>query len=206
MSDTTDRAEISDAKQPKRQDDRQQRILDVTLRLLEERALGEITMTMIADEAGISRAWLYKLFPDLGSLYAELFSRIQPVFFHTVDSPPPLGSGLLKYMIDRCDTYLDLPVGSAILASYALNGGEHTSSSLIGLRDRFLETLERVWVEPIVSLGNEPDFARASVLTFMNVVLGLVVAVGQARISRESAHTCLVTSITGIVGDLHGLD
>jgi len=162
-------------------------------------------MTMIADEAGISRAWLYKLFPDLGSLYAELFSRIQPVFFHTVESPPPLNSGLLAYMVDRCDTYLDLPVGAAILASYAINGGEHTSSSLIGLRDRFLETLEAVWVGPIVQLGNDPDTARASVLTFMNVVLGLVVAVGQGRVSREAARRCLVTSITGIVGDLNGL-
>jgi AcrR family transcriptional regulator len=189
----------------RRYDDRLQTLLDVTLRILEERALGEITMKMIADEAGISRAWLYKFFPDLASLYAELFSRVQPVYFHSRENPPPIGRGLADYMAARSDVYLDLPVGCAMLATYALNGGRHTSASLVSLRDRFLDTINDVWVEPIVALGNDREDVYAAVLTLTNTILGLVIAVGQGLTTREAARACLTVTSGAVVGSLVGL-
>jgi AcrR family transcriptional regulator len=180
-------------------------ILEATLRMLEERSLADITMTAIADEAGISRAWLYRLFPDLATLYSELFMRMQPIFFHTFQSRPPIDQNLREYLSARCDHYLDMPVGVAILGSYALNGGQHSSATFEALRGKIFATLEEVWVDPIVPLGNDRVDVRAKVLVFMNTLFGLVIAMNAGDIDRPSARSSLEVVIDAVARSLNGL-
>jgi AcrR family transcriptional regulator len=52
-----------------------QATLDATARLVTERGLTSVTMSAVAQEAGIGRATLYKYFPDLDAILAAWHER-----------------------------------------------------------------------------------------------------------------------------------
>jgi Transcriptional regulator len=57
------------------------RLLDATERCLRRSGIRRTTMIEIANEAGISRAWLYRHFPDKASLILAALARIDEVFW-----------------------------------------------------------------------------------------------------------------------------
>ena len=57
------------------------RLLDATARSLARSGIRRTTMTEIANEAGISRAWLYRHFPDKASLVLAALARIDELFW-----------------------------------------------------------------------------------------------------------------------------
>ena len=57
------------------------RLLDATERCLRRSGLKRITMTDVAREAGLSRAWLYRQFPDKSSLVLATLARIDEQFW-----------------------------------------------------------------------------------------------------------------------------
>lgn len=57
------------------------RLLDATERCLRRSGIRRTTMIEIANEAGISRAWLYRHFPDKASLVLAALARIDEVFW-----------------------------------------------------------------------------------------------------------------------------
>jgi AcrR family transcriptional regulator len=57
------------------------RLLDATERCLRRSGLKRITMTDVAREAGLSRAWLYRKFPDKSSLVLATLARIDEQFW-----------------------------------------------------------------------------------------------------------------------------
>jgi AcrR family transcriptional regulator len=50
-------------------------ILDTTAKLVAEHGLGAVTMSLVATEAGIGRATLYKYFPDVEAILAAWHER-----------------------------------------------------------------------------------------------------------------------------------
>ena len=57
------------------------RLLDATEQCLRRSGIRRTTMTQIANEAGISRAWLYRHFPDKASLVLAALARIDEEFW-----------------------------------------------------------------------------------------------------------------------------
>ncbi len=56
-------------------DQQRSRILDAVKRLLDEHPDEELTITAVADEAGVTRPTVYKYFPDLHHIVAETAAR-----------------------------------------------------------------------------------------------------------------------------------
>jgi AcrR family transcriptional regulator len=98
-------------------------ILDTTAALAEQRGLLSLTMSEIADQAGIGRATLYKYFPDLESiLFAWHERQVAGHLEHLAtirDRPGPARQRL-----------------SAVLEAYALTTHEHHSNELAALLHR----------------------------------------------------------------------
>ena len=57
------------------------RLLDATERCLRRSGLKRITMTEVAREANLSRAWLYRQFPDKSALILAALARIDEQFW-----------------------------------------------------------------------------------------------------------------------------
>ncbi|QKT06944.1 TetR/AcrR family transcriptional regulator [Gordonia sp. X0973] len=53
-----------------------ERLLDVADALLAEKGIRATTMSTVADRAGVSRAWLYRLFPDKNALLGAALMRL----------------------------------------------------------------------------------------------------------------------------------
>ena len=58
-----------------------ERILDAAERCLQDRGIRTTTMAGIADDAGISRAWLYRNFPNKDALIAAALIRRDEEFW-----------------------------------------------------------------------------------------------------------------------------
>ncbi len=61
--------------------DTRDRMLDATERCLRRSGLRRTTMTEVAQEAGLSRAWLYRQFPDKASLVLATLARTDQQFW-----------------------------------------------------------------------------------------------------------------------------
>jgi AcrR family transcriptional regulator len=59
----------------------EQQFLDAAVRCLERSGIRRTTMVQVADEAGVSRAWLYRNFPDKASLLGAALLRQDEVFW-----------------------------------------------------------------------------------------------------------------------------
>jgi AcrR family transcriptional regulator len=59
----------------------EQQFLDAAERCLERSGIRRTTMVQVADEAGVSRAWLYRHFPDKASLLGAALLRQDEVFW-----------------------------------------------------------------------------------------------------------------------------
>jgi AcrR family transcriptional regulator len=57
------------------------RILDATAESLAQQGIRRTTMAAVADSAGVSRAWLYRFFPDKPSLIGAALIRMDEVFW-----------------------------------------------------------------------------------------------------------------------------
>lgn len=60
-----------------------ERLLDATERCLRRDGIRRTTMAGVAEEAGISRAWLYRQFPDKSSLLGAALVRMDEVFWES---------------------------------------------------------------------------------------------------------------------------
>jgi AcrR family transcriptional regulator len=61
--------------------DTERQFLDAAERCLRRTGIRRTTMVQIADEAGVSRAWLYRHFPDKGSLLGAALLRQDEAFW-----------------------------------------------------------------------------------------------------------------------------
>nr|WP_239523012.1 TetR/AcrR family transcriptional regulator [Geodermatophilus normandii] len=88
--------------------------LDATAALVVERGLASVTMSAIAEQAGIGRATLYKYFPDVDAVLTAWHERqVERHLAHLVDVADRAGSGRRL---------------EAVLLAYAALSGQHDGS------------------------------------------------------------------------------
>jgi len=170
-------------------------LIDAASELLRERGLTGVTMSMVADRAGISRTWAYNFYTDVNAIYRDLFNKVQKEFFNNPDTTFEHYSGLPEFFEQNVSRYLELPVAYAILASHAMNTGHNPSAEIAELRADIIEDFEQSWVGPFVALGVDRGGVMASVVACQNALFGLVVAVDSGWITREDARSRLFATI-----------
>jgi AcrR family transcriptional regulator len=88
------RAELLQALELEPEPAARERVLEAAVRLLQARALNDLSMDELAVEAGISRANLYRLFPGKAALFRAVliayspFTPVMAIFDRLGDRPP----------------------------------------------------------------------------------------------------------------------
>jgi AcrR family transcriptional regulator len=170
-------------------------LVDSISDLLRERGFAGVTMSMVADRAGISRTWAYNFFPDVNAIYKELFNHVQATFFEADEGSFDNLEELPAFFDRHVSRYLDLPIAYAILGSYVLNTGYDPSPEIAELRSMLLADFGETWIEPFVALGVPRGEVMASVIACTNTLFGLVVAMDRGWITREDARSRLRATI-----------
>jgi len=57
------------------------RLLDATVESLQEHGIRRTTVAQVAERAGVSRAWLYRHFPDKAALVGAALIRLDEAFW-----------------------------------------------------------------------------------------------------------------------------
>jgi AcrR family transcriptional regulator len=180
-------------------EDRFNAIVAAARELIEQGGVSAVTLTAIALRSGVSRQWLYEFFPDINSVFAFVYAEGRRDHFHEDRAPEHAGESLRDYLMRRAAIYLDLPVASAIIGVHALNGGLKKSASDLSLRDSIYANLQAVWVEPMVERGFARDDLFASIVSVVNVIFGLVIAIDNGYTTREVAERRLSVTIEAVM-------
>ncbi len=185
-------------------DERVHALVRAANELIMENGISDVSLTAIATRSGVSRQWLYEFFPDIDAIYAALYQDARIRFLAADIAPPTEPGELSRYLKDLTVLYLSLPAPAAMVGSYAINGGLRDSPSAKALRESILGNLDRLWVTPMVSFGYRREELIASVITMMNSVFGLVIAVHSGLTSKEVATRRLSGVIDAVVTEAFG--
>jgi AcrR family transcriptional regulator len=167
-------------------------ILDVTAAMVTEHGLHSVTMSQIADEAGIGRATLYKYFPDVGAILLAWHDR------HVVGH------------LEQLTSIRDRPgaVGErleAVLEAYALmtharpRGTElaafvHRGAHLDHSQRRLTDLIEDLLTEASQSGEVRDDIPPAELASYC---LHALSAAGEMR-SKAAVHRLVAVTLAGL--------
>jgi AcrR family transcriptional regulator len=180
-------------------DERRQRVFDAACQLIVENGAQSVTISSLALRMGVSRQWIYSIFPDLESIYMSIYAEVRQQFLVEEGSPPSSRheiSALLKY---RSSRYLAMPPACAVVALAALHHGFVSASVDVDLRRAIYSNIERTWVAPLVAAGFERDALFGNILVYMNVMFALVIAMSQGLTTMEYAQANLDDIVDGLL-------
>ena len=160
------------------------RLLDATERCLRRSGLRRITMTDVAREAGLSRAWLYRQFPDKSSLVFATLARIDGQFWDDAHARVAAARGLPAQVAEAVAMSRAQKPGALLLE---LKAGEPEAFAEVmgtGLREMMpgMATFWHSYLEDAKVCGEirpDLDVVRAGEWV-MRMVLSLVTVPGHA--------------------------
>ncbi|MET9605185.1 helix-turn-helix domain-containing protein [Streptomyces sp. NPDC006512] len=127
-------------------DERRAQLLDVGARLFARYPYGEVLMEDVAEQAGVSRALLYRHFPGKRQLFAAVYRQASDRLLEQVPLDRP--GDLLSQLSDGLDVHLDYFIAhrNTVLAANRLLAGDPVVQTIIDgeldvLRARLLEIL-----------------------------------------------------------------
>jgi len=172
--------------------------LSATLDLLKEKSLRDVTSDAIAQRAGVSKATLYKWWPNKSAIALDaVMSRIEREV-----KAPDTGSAIGDFTahLQRVIHFLDSPVGNAIRELIA--EGQSDSDFLTRFHERFAKTrrgLVRVLLERAVRRGElregvDPELALD--LMFGPLVYRLLL--GHAPLDDAQAKAMVLAAFRGL--------
>jgi AcrR family transcriptional regulator len=179
--------------------DRNLRIYEVVSELIVESGAAGVTFKAIAQRMGVSRQWLYKFYPDIDAIFVVVYNHGRQLYFREETPAPTDPVARAAYLKRRCDRYLELPVACAVVGSMALNFGIRDKRAEHSLRTMILANLETQWIQPMVDAGYDRGQLYGSLLTFLNVLFGLIIAVDQKLTNRETASNRLQGLLDAVV-------
>lgn len=185
-------------------DERRSQLLDLGVRLLATRSLGELSIDLLAEEAGISRGLLYHYFGNKHAFHEAVVRRAADDLIAQT-APPPDGEPLerllasmtayVDYVVANYEGYLSLVKGAA--------GGNET---LRRIYDEARSALtDRVFTEDAVGeIIEDTPLTRLVVRGWaaMSEELVLTWAQDPAGVTREQLHALLAGSLPALVESL----
>lgn len=154
-------------------DDRRKDLLDATGRLFERGGIDAITMTSVAQEAGVSRALIYQYFPDQDTLTVAFFDDRISGYFTAIDSS--LGSNASPTGRAQASVRELSQLSPGHLAAVRTVLASHDDTRLAAVRVRLCATTLERWD---VFMNDHSDRAVAAVAT--EVIIGALAAVALA--------------------------
>jgi AcrR family transcriptional regulator len=165
-------------------EDRRDSLLDAFGRLLDQHSLAGIKMIEVAEEAGVSRALLYKHFPDLGSLVQAYFEDRSARYFEIIDAQPvPILLSTTGAM-SGISAISSLPIGELRAIEVLL--ASRLDPELDAVRERFREVFLQRW-DDVVRNARDPRLAEAMVWTLLGPALSLSIAVKTEQTTLDEA-------------------
>jgi AcrR family transcriptional regulator len=161
-------------------DDRRKDLLDATGRLFERGGIDAITMTSVAQEAGVSRALIYQYFPDQDTLTVAFFDDRISAYFAAIDSSLDGTASPTERALAGLRELSQLSAGHLAAVRTVLASHD---SRLAEVRARLRATTLERWE---VFLDSTSDRSIAAVAT--EVIIGALATVaGQPRLSSTFA-------------------
>ncbi|HEX2578219.1 MAG TPA: TetR/AcrR family transcriptional regulator [Aquihabitans sp.] len=111
------------------------RLLDAAERCLRRNGIRRTTMIEIADEAGTSRAWLYKNFPDKASLVVAALARTDEQFWADAHAHVSAADGIAAQVVAAVRFSLDHRPGALALRLQAEEPEAYAATVGTGLRE-----------------------------------------------------------------------
>jgi hypothetical protein len=159
-------------------------------------------LTAVAARANVSRQWLWEFFPDLDSLYAELFHRLRHEHLDVVVGTPEHSASLDQYFRSESWALVAMPTSAAMLGSYALNSHGSTSLTQSKLVAAFYDYVNARWIEPMTAAGFTRDDAWASTSLILNVAFGFSIGLETGATTAEVAQRRLAKVIDSALPEL----
>lgn len=188
----------------------QERILEAAMRLFLEAGFEKTTMSLVAEEAGVSRATVFWHFSDKKSLFREAFNRLIAPFRRSLerdfDTLPPI-----KRLQEQIAVYRDFVSAQQqaidALIQWAIGKNdlrETVITTLLDLHQRVAGALIQTLSE-IVPEDVEPEPIAIGLITLLDgdVVLSLVDKSAERATSRERAVEAFVDMIPRRKGLAH---
>lgn len=160
------------------------RVLDATERCLRRSGLRRMTMTEVAREAGLSRAWLYRQFPDKASLVLATLARIDGQFWADAHARVAAARGLPARVAEAVALSRERQPGALLLELKAREPEAFAEVMGSGLRETVpgMAAFWHGYLEDAMGRGEvrpDIDVARAAEWV-MRMVLSLVTVSGHA--------------------------
>ena len=179
--------------------DARDRMLDATERCLRRAGMRRTTMTEMAQEAGLSRAWLYRQFPDKASLVVATLARTDRQFWADAHARISAVRGISAQVAEAVALAREQQPGGLLLELKAREPAAFAEIVGSGLREMMpgMATFWHGYLEDARARGevrSDLDVVRAAEWV-MRVVLSLVTVPGSAVDVDDAA------SVSGFVGD-----
>jgi AcrR family transcriptional regulator len=178
---------------------RRDQIIESAESIIEEIGIADCTMSAIADRAGITRAWLYKFFPDVESVLVAVWMSWQLPGALGTEVMSPVGEfAVLSHMRSCIDLWLRMPLGAAMIGNYGLISTVGDSTIGSRLNNLMWEDWEQRWVGPLERGGIPREVAIGVVVTVHASAVGVLLAMHQGRLHREAARAVLSQIVDGV--------
>jgi len=165
-------------------EDRRATLLDAFGRLLERKSLDSITMVEVAEDAGVSRALLYKHFPDLGSLVQGFFDDRASRYFSLIDAPAVRAERSTAGAPSVMLAMVSIPASELRAIEVLL--ADRMQPELQPARERFRQIMIQRW-EDLIGGAQDPHLARQLVWLLIGPLVSLALAVQRHDLSFDDA-------------------
>ncbi|MFZ4719723.1 MAG: TetR/AcrR family transcriptional regulator [Ilumatobacteraceae bacterium] len=178
-------------------DDRRRALLDAADRLFVRHGFAGMSMVAVADEAGVSRALLYRHFPDQASLNVAMFDERVQRYIEEHVAPAQLPDG--QQVETAFDRVRRMPLGDLRALRAALTGAG--GLDLVPLRDRLSDYLWSRW-SPLLDPPRDEAVTRVAMLSLMGTSLDLAIAVHEGLIAGDVAGQIWTAMTIGAISAL----
>ncbi|MEU4317043.1 helix-turn-helix domain-containing protein [Nocardia sp. NPDC024068] len=181
-------------------EERRELLLDAGERLFAERAYDEVLMEDVAAGAGVSRALLYRHFPNKRELFAEIYRRATAQLLDNtvLDSHRPLADQLAAALDTHID-YFEANAHSVIAANRQLAGDPTIQAIIWGE----LGELRHRMVDITGLTGDLRDMASSVIMSWLTFVRVLTVDwLEQRSCTRDQLRDICIGALAGALGPI----
>jgi AcrR family transcriptional regulator len=183
-------------------DERRSQLLDLGVRLLATRSLDELSIDLLAEEAGISRGLLYHYFGNKHAFHEAVVRRAADDLI--AQTAPPASGEPLERLLASVTAYVDYVVANYEGYVSLIKGAAGGNETLRQIYEEARSTLsERIFTEDAQGeLIEDTPHNRLVVRGWSAMAEELVIAWGrdQAGVSRQELLDIIAGSLPALVG------
>ena len=176
-----------------RSDARRQQLLDVAIALVDRVGLGHLTVSQLAQEAGVTRQTAYHHFADINELFREI---LRARFFTMQESISELIAAqegdYVSAVRQAVEIGIDLPLRDRQMLRYVFGGLEFDRPELRALLHEMRELLILRWCGVVYPNQVVSARGRAGIWGAINAVFGMYDLLDAGSITREEATEVIV--------------